>query len=58
MYEIQGRDEMGQWSWYSVAGERSAALFDTREEAEAALDNLAETTGWDREAMRVVEVQS
>src|ERR1700678_1916779 len=54
-YEEQGLVD-GEWSWMHVAGERVDATYDTTEAAEAAVENLAETTSWHRDALRWVEM--
>jgi hypothetical protein len=47
----------GQWHWRhaSADGDRNATLFDTREEAEAALPGLTAALGCDQSELRVTE---
>ena len=57
-YQVQGRDDScgAGWSWMAVAGKEADATYDTEADAYLALRNLAATTGWPLENMRVVEV--
>ena len=52
-YEIEGRDELGNWSSETVGD--TQVLFATRAEAEAALADLVSTLGWQADQMRIVE---
>jgi hypothetical protein len=56
-YQIQGLSEEGQWEWQVVAGKESGATYLTEAQAERALENLIETTGWDRARHRVQQVR-
>jgi hypothetical protein len=57
-FEVQGRDSRGEWSWYGVASTHEDALYDTRSAAETAVEILAETTGWDANELRIIEVET
>lgn len=52
---VEGCDEQGQWSWMGVAESEEDATYDTREEADSAIDALVGTNGWDRDRLHVIE---
>ena len=56
-YQVQGRSESGdEWGWEYAAGQAEDATYRTEMAAERALDNLAETTGWGRDRLRVERI--
>lgn len=55
-FAIEGRVD-GQWSRQHVGDVNDTTLFDSRDEAETAVDELV-AGGWERDSMRVVEVAS
>ena len=55
-YEIQGRDEQGNWDWYGVAATREDATYEDLDTARDVADVLVETTGWSPDRIRVVQV--
>jgi hypothetical protein len=58
VYRVEGRDDScGEgWSWMSVAGTEADATYDTEAEAVLAMHNLAVSTGWSRDNLRVIKV--
>lgn len=54
-YQVQGRDENGQWDWRHIADSEAAATFDNEQAAADAVDEwCSERIGFDRGAVRYV----
>jgi len=55
-YLVQGFTKVNGWSALNVADSKRAAMCDTQDEADEAVDSLVEVNGWDRDDLRVVEI--
>lgn len=58
-YQLEGRDEDGQWSWSHISADDIEAntILDTAEEAEAARRELVRIYGCADDEVRVVAVE-
>ena len=56
-YQIEGRDNGGQWSTQQVGGSDAENSFATRAEADAKCAELATAWECDADRLRVVEIE-